>query len=82
MAYRQFDNVHGHRTLDQHVRTEYSEDGRLHRHRVVERGVTARYTTWAHNTKAHQHKMPDGSWTRPRFDLNPPEILPVASGQN
>lgn len=73
MAARHLDKVHEHPTWSPAVRPEYSEEGRLHRHRVVEGGRAVRYTTWAHNSPAHQHRLPDGAFTRPRIDLNPPE---------
>lgn len=78
MPQRHLEQVHGHRTIDQQIRLEYSEDGRLHRHRVVDTNQAVRYTTWAHNSPAHQHRLPNGSWTRPRFGLTPPEVARAA----
>jgi hypothetical protein len=73
MPARHLDKVHGHRSWDQQVKQEHSEDGRLHRHRVVSFGGAVLYTSWDHNAKSHHHRLPNGAWTRPRYDLNPPE---------
>lgn len=82
MAQRHLDLVHVHPTWSPRIKPEYSEDGRLHRHRLIEPGRAVRFTTWAHNTEAHQHRLPDGAFTRPRLDLNPPSwlLVPTESG--
>jgi hypothetical protein len=72
MSRRRTEHAHDHATWHPPVRVEYSEDGRLHRHRLEEPGLAVRYTTWAHNTPHHAHRLPDGAWTRPRRDLLPP----------
>jgi hypothetical protein len=81
MAQRHLDQVHVHPTWEPRIRPEYSEDGRLHRHRLVDLGREVRFTTWEHNTESHQHRLPDGAWTRPRLDLNPPawSLLPLTA---
>jgi hypothetical protein len=79
MAQRHLDLVHVHPTWNPRVKPEYTEDGRLHRHRLIEPGRAVRFTTWAHNTEAHQHRLPDGAFTRPRLDLNPPTWLLVST---
>jgi hypothetical protein len=79
MAQRHLDLVHVHPTWQPRIKPEYSEDGRLHRHRLIEPGRAVRFTTWAHNTPAHQHRLPDGAFTRPRLDLNPPPWLLVST---
>lgn len=76
MPGRRSDQYHRHRSPDMPVRLEYAEEGRLHRHRVDGEGLTNHYTTWAHNTPSHQHRLPDGSFARPREDLTPPAIVP------
>jgi hypothetical protein len=63
--------IHSHRSWDLQVVCEYSEEGRLHRHRVLDAAGAVRFTTWEHNTPAHQHRLPNGAWTRPRLDLVP-----------
>lgn len=75
MAQRHLDLVHVHPTWEPRIKPEYSEEGRLHRHRLIEPGRQVRFTSWAHNTPAHQHRLPDGAFTRPRLDLNPPTWL-------
>ncbi len=73
MPARNLAQVHSHRSWDLQVRQEYTEDGRLHRHRVIDAGGATRYTGWQHNTKSHQHRLPNGAWSRPRHDLSPPQ---------
>jgi hypothetical protein len=79
MGQRHLDLVHMHPTWAPRVKPEYTEDGRLHRHRLVEPGRQVRFTSWTHNTSSHQHRLPDGAFTRPRMDLNPPSWLLVAT---
>ena len=79
MAQRHLDRVHAHPTWNPRVKPEYSENGRLHRHRLIEPGRAVRFTTWSHNTEAHSHRLPDGAFTRPRMDLNPPAWLLVST---
>lgn len=71
MSLRHLEQVHEHKCLDSQIRTEYCEEDRLHRHRVVDGNPAAQYTTWVHNTPSHRHRLPNGAWTRPRQDLNP-----------
>ena len=79
MSLHRNDQAHKHASWHLLVRAEYSEDGALHRHRIVGPDRAVRYTTWAHNTSAHAHRLPDGAWTRPRVDLTPPAAVPVAA---
>lgn len=81
MSARQHDQLHDHQTWHSRVRAESSEDSRLHRHRVIEPGTAVRYTTWAHDTGAHAHRLPDGAWTRPRRSLTPPAPLAALRDQ-
>jgi hypothetical protein len=67
------EELHGHATWGPHLRAEYAADGKLHRHRIADRHASPRFTSWAHNTPAHSHRLPDGAWTRPRVDLRPAE---------
>lgn len=68
------DESHDHPTWISPVRAEYTDDGRLHRHTVLVGGRPSGYTTWANNTGAHAHRLPDGAWTRPRRDLGVPRL--------
>ena len=74
---RPLDNLHNHATWSPRLREEYCEDGRLHRHRIIDDAGAVHFTSWAHNTPAHHHRLPDGAWARPKTDLNP---LPLAAG--
>jgi hypothetical protein len=78
MSKRLVDQLHTHKSIMLQVRAEYSEDGRLHRHRVHGSPDGIMYSSWAHNTESHQHRLPDGAWTRPRTALNPPELVQAA----
>ncbi len=75
------DRVHKHACWHMQIRVEYSDDGALHRHRIVGPDRLVRYTTWSHNTESHAHRLPDGAWTRPRTDLTPPVMALVAASR-
>jgi hypothetical protein len=72
MAGRSFEDLHNHATWGPLLRPETAEDGRLHRHRIADRHAVPRFTSWEHNGTNHSHRLPDGAWTRPRYDLRPP----------
>lgn len=67
-----FDELHNHATWGPTLRPEHAEEGRLHRHRIMDKYATPRFTSWQHNGANHAHRLPDGAWTRPRVDLRPP----------
>ena len=79
MSKRFFDQLHDHLTWKGATQPEYSEDGRLHRHRILEPGGVVRFTAWEHNKRTHTHRLPDGAWSRPRRDLNPPRPAVAAA---
>ena len=72
MARNDFDDVHNHTTWGPLLQPASAEEDRLHRHRFVDRHSVPRFTNWEHNGHSHCHRLPDGSWTRPRTDLRPP----------
>lgn len=74
MATYLFDNLHNHATWGPQLSHAVEDDGRLHRHRVAGAEAHPVFTTWAHNTPAHSHRLPDGSWSRPRTVARPPDI--------
>ncbi|MFN8559117.1 MAG: hypothetical protein U0531_17855 [Dehalococcoidia bacterium] len=79
MAATHLDHLHDHAAMYAGVRPEYSPDGRLHRHRVLDGSAAASYTTWAHNSPHHAHRMNNGGWTRPRRMLSWPRTAVEAS---
>ena len=78
MPYERSDEVHDHPCWHIGLRAAYCRDGELHRHRIASTDGATRFTGWAHNTAGHTHRLPDGSFTRPRRDLTPPAVaVPV-----
>lgn len=76
MSPHRVDQSHDHETWHLGgVRSENCESGRLHRHRVQDAGPATRYTTWAHDTPQHTHRLPDGAWTGRRRSLVHPRPL-------
>jgi hypothetical protein len=67
-----FDDLHNHATWGPALRPEFVEEGKLHRHRIMDKYAVPRFTTWEHNGPNHAHRLPDGAWVRPRIDLRPP----------
>ena len=69
MTAERIDLSHDHRAWQGQVRPENCEPGTLHRHRVIDRVPGTRFTTWAHDTPQHTHRLPDGAWTDHRRSL-------------
>lgn len=65
------DDLHTHATWGPRLRAETAEEGRLHRHRISDAYSVPRFTSWEHNGPNHNHRLPDGAWTRSRHDLRP-----------
>jgi hypothetical protein len=72
MSRDHFDDLHIHATWGPALRPEFVEEGKLHRHRIMDKYAVPRFTTWEHNGPSHAHRLPDGAWVRPRTDLRPP----------
>jgi hypothetical protein len=72
MAGTNLEDLHNHATWGPLLSAESVDDERLHRHRIADRHAVPRFTSWEHNGPSHCHRLPDGAWTRPRYDLRAP----------
>lgn len=77
MTTHPFDDLHTHATSGPGIRAEFVPAERLYHRRIMDKESQPNFTTWAHNGPIHTHRLPDGSFTRPRVDLRPAQDAPA-----